>query len=148
MVQPSPAALPGRLGNGQKRGKQKEAIVTGLYPIVPSRCTPQEVVAALLREPGRPEASARPAPVAKALHATLAGRAVAMTRLVPRVTQREGSPIPDRVALTDGAEALQQHVQTHLPAHTLVLDIIHATESRWDTAHVLLGETHPHRSAW
>lgn len=30
MVQPSPAALPGRLGKGQKRGKKKEAIVTGL----------------------------------------------------------------------------------------------------------------------
>jgi hypothetical protein len=148
MVQPSPAALPGRLGKGQKRGKKKEAIVTGLYTIAPYRRTPQEVVAALLREPGRPEASARPAPVAKELHATLAGKAVAMTRLVPRVTQREGPPIQDRVALTDGAEALQQHVQNHLPAHTLVLDIIHATEYLWDTANVLLGETHPHRTAW
>lgn len=71
-----------------------------------------------------------------------------MTRLVPRVTQREGPSIQDRVALTDGAEALQQHVQTHLLAHTLVLDIIHATEYRWDTANVLLAEPHPHRTAW
>jgi hypothetical protein len=32
------------------------------------------------------------------------------------------------VALTDGAEALQQQLMTHFPAYTLILDIIHATE--------------------
>ncbi|MBI3327524.1 MAG: hypothetical protein HYZ81_12590 [Nitrospinae bacterium] len=36
---------------------------------------------------------------------------------------------------------------THLPEHTLVLDVIHATEYLWDTVNVLLGETHPHRVA-
>jgi hypothetical protein len=39
-------------------------------------------------------------------------------------------------------------VVTHLPEHTLVLDIIHATAYLWDTANTLLGETHPHRLAW
>jgi hypothetical protein len=39
-------------------------------------------------------------------------------------------------------------VVTHLPEHTLVLDIIHATEYLWDTANTLLGETHPQRLAW
>jgi hypothetical protein len=86
--------------------------------------------------------------VEKARHATLAGKAVAMTRLVPRVTPREGPPIQDRVALTAGAEALPQHVQTHLPAQTLVLEIIHATKDLWDAANALLGEPHPHRTAW
>jgi hypothetical protein len=86
--------------------------------------------------------------VEKARHATLVGKAVALTRVVPRVTPREGAPIQDRVALTDGAEALQQQVQTHLPAHILVLDIIQATAYLGDTAHVLLGEAHPHRTAW
>jgi hypothetical protein len=37
---------------------------------------------------------------------------------------------------------------THFPEHTLVLDIIHATEYLWDTANALLGETHPQRLAW
>jgi hypothetical protein len=106
------------------------------------------VVAALLQDPGRPEAETRPTPVGKELRATLEGKAVAMTRLVQRVTQREGSQIQHRVALTDGAEALQQQVVTHLPEHTLVLDIIHATEYLWDTANLLLGETHPHRTVW
>jgi hypothetical protein len=35
MVQPSPQRLPGRLGKGQKRGKKKEAVVTGLSTIAP-----------------------------------------------------------------------------------------------------------------
>ena len=34
------------------------------------------------------------------------------------------------------------------PAHTLVLDGIHATESLWDAAHALRGEPHPPRTAW
>jgi hypothetical protein len=71
-----------------------------------------------------------------------------MIRLVPRVTQQEGPPIQDRVALTDGDKALQQQVRSHLPAPTLILDIIQATEYLWDTANVWLGETHPHRTAW
>jgi hypothetical protein len=148
MVPASPAAPAVRLSKGQKRGKKKEAVVTSLYTIAPYRRTPQEVVAALLQDPGRPEAETRPTPVGKELRATLEGKSVAMTRLVQRVAQREGPQIQHRVALTDGAEALQQQVVTHLPEHTLVLDIIHATEYLWDTANLLLGETHPHRTVW
>ena len=70
-----------------------------------------------------------------------------MTRLAQRASPRAGAPIQHRVALTAGAEALQEQVQTHGPQHTLVLDIIHATEDRWDTANALLGDTHPHRLA-
>jgi hypothetical protein len=71
-----------------------------------------------------------------------------MSDLGQRVTQHDGPHIQQHVALTDGAEALQQQVVTHVPASTLILDIIQATEYLWDTAHVLLGETHPHRLAW
>jgi hypothetical protein len=148
MVQPSPAAPPGRLGKGQKRGKKQEAVVTGLSTIAPYRRTPQEVVAALLHDPESPQASARPAPVAKELRATPSGKTVAMRQLVERVALREGPHIQPRVALTDGAEALQQPMVSHLPQHTLGRDIIHATAYLWDTANALLGETHPHRTAW
>jgi hypothetical protein len=51
------------------------------------------------------------------------------------------------VALTDGAEALPQQVVTQFPAHTLILDIIHAREYLGDTANALLGETRPYRTA-
>ena len=73
---------------------------------------------------------------------------MAMRQLAQRVTQREGPHLQQRVALTDGAEALPQQLLSHFPEHTLVLDIIHATESRWDTANALLGETHPQRVVW
>ena len=148
MVQPSPQTPPVHLGKGQKRGKKKEAVVTGLYTIAPYPRTLQEVVAALLQEPGGPAPAARPRPEGKELRATLEGKAVAMSRLVQRVAQRDGPSIQQRVALTDGAEALQQQVGTHLPEYTLILDVIHATEYLWDTANALLGETHPQRLAW
>jgi hypothetical protein len=148
MVQPSPQTPPVHLGKGQKRGKKKEAVVTGLYTIAPYPRTPQEVVAALLQEPGGPAPAARPRPEGKERRATLEGKAVAMSRLVQRVAQRDGPSIQQRVALTDGAEALQQQVGTHLPEYTLILAVIHATEYLWDTANALLGETHPQRLAW
>jgi hypothetical protein len=106
------------------------------------------VVAALLQDPGRPEAETRPTPVGKELRATLEGKSVAMACLVRRVEQREGPQIQHRVARTDGAAALPQQGVIHLPEHTLVLDIIHATEYLWDTANLLLGATHPHRTVW
>ena len=53
----------GRLSKGQKRGKKKKAVVTGLYTITPDRRPPQEVVAALRQDPGRPEVeTTRPTP--------------------------------------------------------------------------------------
>ena len=148
MVQPPTHTPPVRLGKGQKRGKKKEAVVTGFYTIAPYPRTPQEVVAALLQDPGRPEPALRPRPVGKELLATLEGKAVAMRRLAQRVAQREGPHVQQRVALTDGAEALQQQLVAHFPAYTLILDIIHATEYLWVTANALLGETHPQRTAW
>jgi hypothetical protein len=148
MVQPAPTTPLVRLGQGQKRGNKTEAVVTGVYTSAPHRRTSQEVVAALLPDPGRPEAETRPTPVGQALHATLEGKSVAMARLVQRVAPQEGPQLQHRVALTDGAEALPQQVMTHVPEHPLVLDIIHATEYLWDTANFLLGETHPYRTVW
>jgi hypothetical protein len=52
------------------------------------------------------------------------------------------------VALTDGAESLQQHMSASFADHTLILDIIHASEYLWDAATALLGETSPSRTAW
>lgn len=148
MVQPPTTTPPARLGKGQKRTKKKEAVVTSLYTVAPYPRTPQAVVAALLREGDCPAPTARPVPGGKEVHATLEGKAVAVTRLARRAGQRDGPHIQQRVALTDGAEALQEQVVTHFPEHTLVLDVIHATEYLWDTATALLGETHPHRTTW
>jgi hypothetical protein len=122
--------------------------VTSLYTIAPYPRTPQEVVAALLPEGDRPATAARPVPVDKELRATLEGKAMAVTRLAQRANQREGAHIQHRVALTDGAEPLQEQLQMHFPQHTLVLDIIHVAEYLWATGNTLLGKTHPHRTTW
>lgn len=148
MVQPPGGTRPVRLGKGQKRAKKKEAVVTSLYTIAPSVRTPQEVVAALLQERDGRADTARPRPVGKELRATLEGKEVALTRLAERARQREGPHIQERVALTDGAPALQKQSEVHFPGHTLVLDIIHATDYLWNAANALLGETHPGRLAW
>jgi len=148
MLQPPLGTTPVRLGKGQKRTKKKEAIVTALYTIARYERTPQDVLAALLHEPCPADQAQRPGPVQKELRATLSGKATAVSRLAQRATLRDGSHIQARVALTDGAEALQEQMQAQLPHFTLVLDIFHATEYLWDSATALVGETSPERTAW
>lgn len=147
LVPPAPAPRAVRRGKGRPPAT-KEAVVTALYTIAPYPRTPQEVVAALLREAAGPAPPPRPRPEGKEVRATLAGKAPALGRLAQRAAQREQPAITHRVALTDGAAALQTQMTTHLPAYTLVLDIIHASEYLWDAANALLGEGHPQRTAW
>jgi len=148
IVQPPLADPPLRLGKGQKRTKKKEAIVTSLYTIAPYVRTPTDVRAALLHEKCRADHPIRPLPVQKETRATLQGKAAAMQILQQRATLRDGRHIRARVALTDGAESLQEHITTAFPTYTLILDIIHASEYLWDTATALLGETNPARTSW
>ena len=146
-VPPSTQTPAVRLGQGPKRTKKTVAVVTGLYTMSPSPRTPQEVVAARLDDE-HPRATARPVPVGKDLRATWAGKADAMRRLAQRVAQHEGPHIQPRVALTAGAEAWPSQLVTSFPEYTWILASIPATESLWDAAHALLGETQPQRLAW
>ena len=148
LVQPTPTERPVRPGKGAPPNRMREAVVTALYTIQPYPRTPDIVAAALLRDPDRPASGRRPRPVRKELRATLDGKAVALARLADRARRRDGPQIVDRVALTDGAHALQDQTRAALPAHTLVLDIIHAVEYLWIAANALLGERHPDRTAW
>jgi hypothetical protein len=147
LVPPAPTTRPARRGRGRPPAS-KEAVVTALYTIAPYARPPEDVAAALLREAEHAEPPARPRPIAKAVRATLGGKEVALTRLAARAAQREHPAIQHRVALTDGAEALQGQMTNHLPGYTLVLDISHAAEYLWDAANALLGERHPERTAW
>jgi len=153
MKRDEPAVQAARRGKGQKRAKKKEAVVTAIYTIAPYERTSQDVVDALVPKHEKTERSdkspsQRPVPVGKEVRATLEGKDVAFARLAGRVTQREGTHIQHRVALTDGAAPLQNRM-IELPSHfTLVLDIIHAIEYLWDAANALLGETHPQRTDW
>lgn len=156
MMRDEPTARPARRSKGQKRTKKKEAVVTAIYTIEPYQRTPQEVVEALLRdlagdegaEPTSTSQPQRPAPIGKEVRATLEGKDIAFDRLAQRVVQREGKHIQQRVALTDGDEALQNQARDKLSKFNLVLDVIHASEYLWDAANAVLGETHPDRTAW
>jgi hypothetical protein len=148
MIEPPSVELPLRLGKGQKRTKKKEAIVTSLYTIAPYVRTAADVRAALLREARRADHPTRPPPIHKETRATLEGKAAAMQTLQQRAAQRDGRHICARIALSDGAESLQQHMTSTFPTYTLILDIIHASEYLWDTATALLGETSAVRTAW
>jgi hypothetical protein len=148
LVLPPPADRPGRRGKGHPANRTREAVVTALYTIAPYPRTPADVVAALLHETEPAAPSSRPRPIQKEVRATLDGKEAALTRLARRAGQREHAAIQHRVALTDGAAALQQQMTAQLPGFTLVLDIIHATEYLWEAANALLGERHPGRTAW
>lgn len=146
-------AKPARRGKGEKRTKKKESIVTAIYTIAPYARTPDDVVDALVPEQTEEEAPPtskpqRPSPVGKEVRATMDGKDVAFERLTQRVARRESQHFQHRVALTDGAEPLQDRMNDQLSQFTLVLDIIHASEYLWNAANALLGETHPDRTTW
>ena len=150
MVRATPSEPKVRLGKGEKYSSKKEAVVTGLYTIAPHVRTPAEVIASLFHPAPalRPAAQVRSGPQHKRLWATLAGKDAALARLKAQVAGREGPHIQHRVALADGAEALQDRIQQQFPAFTLVLDFIHADEKLWDVANCLFGETAPQRTPW
>jgi len=129
-----------------KKAQKKEAIAVALYTIAPYPRTPEEVVAALFQETS-PEAP-RPTPQHKQVFASLDGKAAALRRLARWAAKREGWQIRHRVALTDGAKALQAQMRRQLPQFTLVLDIIHAVEHLWTAGTALYGETDAQRTVW
>ena len=146
MVRSETAPAKARRGKGDKKTQKKEAIATAVYTIEPYRRTPQQVVDALFKKATpQPE---RPAPCHKQVFASLDGKAAALRRLADWVARRDGRPIRDRVALTDGAEALQKHMLAKLPGFRLVLDFIHVDEYVWKAGTALYGETDPQRAAW
>lgn len=134
--------------DGTQHTEKKEAVVTAIYSIAPHRADPKAIADTLAGKdvdttrvaPKQP----RPEPVAKELRATLAGKAVAFDHLVEAVRKRDGTHFQHRVALTDGAQALQQRVQDQLVGFDLVLDIVHVTDYVRSGAVALLGEDYPY----
>ncbi len=135
-----------RRGKGDKKTRKKEAIAIAVYTIVPYRRTPQDVVDALFKK-DQP-VSDRPVPSHKRIFASLNGKPANLQLLADWAAQRDGPAIQQRVALTDGAEALQDQLQTKLSNFILVLDFIHVDEYLWKAGTALYGETDPHRAVW
>ena len=139
-----------RRAKGQKKTAKKEAIVTALYSVAPYVRDSQGILAALLPDKvDSPKPSeSRPCPSHKQSFGTLDGKTAALSHLAQQVAQRDSPQFVHRVALTDGAQALQQQKLDHLPDFTLVLDIIHVTEHLWEAANARWGETSPERLPW
>lgn len=148
LVRTETAKTPVRRGKGDKKTRKKEAIATALYTIAPFRRSPQAVVDAFFQTAQPAPEALRPSPCHKQVFASMNGKAWTLERLRERVHQREGRHLRARVALTDGARALQQQMREKFPDFTLVLDIIHAMEYLWKAGTALYGETDPQRDAW
>jgi hypothetical protein len=104
------------------------------------------VVAALFKKDLSEED--RPTPCHKRIFASLKGKPANLQLLADWAIQRDGPAVQQRVALTDGAEALQDQLQAKLSHFTLVLDFIHVDEYLWKAGTALYGETDPNRAAW
>lgn len=153
MVRNTPAEPKVRLGKGDKQNQKKEALVTGIYTIAPAVRTPASVVDNLFHPKADPansptSAPLRAGPQTKRLWATMDGKDAALKRLAQQVAGRDGAHIQQRVALCDGAEALQERILAQFPTFSLVLDFIHANERLWAVANSLFGETSPKRTPW
>jgi hypothetical protein len=146
MVRRETAPVKARLRKGDKKTRKKEAIAIAVYTIAPYRRTSQDVINALFKK--GTACPKRPVPCHKQIFASLDGKDLALQRLAQWVNRREGPHLHTRVALTDGAEALQRHMQAKLPGFTLVLDIIHVAEHLWQAGTALYGETDAQRDAW
>jgi hypothetical protein len=148
MVRSETAHPKARREKGDKKTHKKEAIAVAVYTIEPYYRTPQAVVDALFKKDPAPVLEVRPSPWHKQLFASLDGKEAALKRLAIWAARREGSHLVHRVALTDGALALQKHMQTQLPGFSLILDIIHVDEYVWKAGTAIYGETDPQRSTW
>ncbi|MGQ9555150.1 MAG: hypothetical protein ACUVWR_13690 [Anaerolineae bacterium] len=128
MVRETPAEAKVRLGKGDKHSHKKEAVVTGLYTIAPNPRTPEAVVASLFHPRSPQPLNRGQTPQNKRLWASLAGKDAALGCLAAQVRARKGPHIQHHVALSDGAEALQERLRERWPSFTLVLNFIHADE--------------------
>lgn len=146
MILEETSAAPVRLGKGEKRGRKKEAVVTGVYTIAPAERTPEQVVSSYFDQTAR--AGERSKPQNKQIWATLDGKETALARLSQQVALRQGEHLQHQVALCDGCEALQSRIVAQFPDCVLVLDFIHANEYLWKVANSLLGETNEQRTEW
>lgn len=141
-----------RRSKGQKKTAKKEAVVTATYTVAPYPRTSDDIIQALLAPTREPEGinstPVRPPIHGKQTFGTLDGKTVALEQLSARVAPHQQTSIVHRIALTDGALALQQQTGAAFPDFTLILDLIHVVEYLWDAVNVLLGEIHPDRTAW
>jgi hypothetical protein len=145
----SPTLCGGHREKGQKANQKRMATVGAVYSVDRYVRTPEEVVAALFREP-EPVPPPRPRPQNKQEWASLPAdeaEPLASIDVVYRWIQWEWSQRnPDgrrpTVHLHDGQEALWDACARYLPQENAVdiLDLMHGTPRLWEAAHVFHRE--------
>jgi hypothetical protein len=149
---PAPAAHPSK---GEKASQKRLAMVASVYTVGQYVRAPEEVVAALFRDPRQEgeKSPPRPQPQNKRVMASLSrvdeeGEHAAVdivhewmfNELVERNRQGQHWQRP-MAFLYDGQESLWEARQRHLPAGGVdILDLLHVTPRLWKAAHVFHRE--------
>lgn len=149
MVKPERALRVVRRGKGIKANKKRMATVAAVHNQAPIVRTPQQVLDSLFRIEQRLERERRPRPSHKRVWASLTADKDTFIQDVKAEMQRRD---PRRrhtwVIVTDGERALQHRVIETFNDVTLVLDLLHALEKLWKTAHALYREGSPEAQAF
>jgi hypothetical protein len=151
--EPAPAA---HRGKGEKASRKQMATVGTVYSVDRYVRTPEEVVAALFRDPRDGPPPPRPRPRHKHVLASLgrrdeggghSGTEVVHDWLMNELVERnrgEQRWLRPMAFLYDGQEALWEARAAHLPSAGVdILDLLHVTPRLWQAAHVF----HPEGSA-
>jgi hypothetical protein len=148
---PDAPAPPPHRTKGEKASLKRMATVGAVYSVDRYVRTPEDVVAALFRDPRDEPPPARPQPQHKHVWASLAqdtdsGLVPSVDLVYPwllnEVVERNRHLVKEMVYLHDGQESLWDARRRHLPARngTDILDLLHVTPRLWQAAHVLHGE--------
>ena len=140
-------------GKGDKANKKRMAVVGALYSVGRYPRSPEEVVAALFRDPRQPGQAAprRPEPVGKHVWARLSRAAdgslgepidAVFGWLKAELQRRNRGGVKEVVCLLDGQEALREGLRREpvVPQVVEVLDLLHVTPRLWQAAHVFHKE--------
>lgn len=137
---------------GDKANKKRMAIVGAIYSVDRYVRTPQEVTAALFRDPRRPdeESQTRPLPVGKHVWAALSqaadGKLAKPMKAVfswqkQELDKRNPQNSKETVCLMDGEPCLWDAKQEHYGEKVVeILDILHVTPKLWQAAHLFCKE--------
>jgi hypothetical protein len=147
--QGTPGVCGGHRSKGQKANQKRMAIVGTVYSVAAHVRTPEEVVAALFRDP-EVQRRPRPQPHNKRVCAhlpqdgnePLAAVDIVYPWLHEELLQRNPNGLRTTVYLHDGQEALWDARHRHLPNERAIdiLELLHVTPKLWEAAHVFHSE--------
>jgi hypothetical protein len=147
--QGTPTVCGGQRPGGQRANQKRMATVGAVYTVDPQVRTPEDVVAALFRDPDY-EATPRPEPCHKRVWASLpadgdhpqSSIAVVFDWLWWEFAQRNPHLRRPTVCLCDGQDALWQACADSIldDDRAEVLDLLHVTPRLWAGAKLLYGE--------